>query len=81
MLKVGLKVEKKDQFVKMRVDKIRLYCLKALKISAEHQKRHTAKKLIKFLSKYKIKVIFILPFLFPRTSHESHDLGLALRSP
>lgn len=51
LLKEGIQAEKLENIFARRRHKSNRSCFLALKMSAEHRKRQTSKKLIKFLSK------------------------------
>ena len=53
-LKQGIRAEKVDSFLNRRNKTSKFQIFLALKMNADHRKRQTAKKLIRFLSKYQV---------------------------
>ena len=78
-LKAGIRVEKFDTIIRRRVEKTQTRCLLALKVNAEHCRRHTAKKLVKYLSKSGQFAFSQQTFNLFRAPNACHDLGLAPR--
>lgn len=82
LLKEGIQAEKLENIVTKRRIKSNRSCFLAMKLNAEHRKRQTSKKLIKFLSKSKIISLSSLDTancddLLYRASHASNAVGLA----